>query len=157
MGACLRVPLPPPSQHVQWGQEVSDLASQLPGGMPPSQPGQPTWEGTEAPLSQLSGPAGTIATLRTRNIGQRACTGSCQATTAPFCATLPPALSPLASQLRGWQMPVASLLCHWLLCAGPMLSLKREKYKILGILPTDRHRCKGWRSPWGRGCTLGAG
>lgn len=55
-------------------------------------------------------------------------------------------------------MPVATLHWHCLLCARSMLSLKREKYRILGILPTDRHRCKSWGRGIGEGvCTLRAG
>lgn len=76
-----------------------------------TKPGWPAWEGTEALLSQLSGPAGTIATLRTRNIGQHDCPGSYQATTTPFCAT--PTPSPLL-----WLLSLGDGRCQWPLCTG---------------------------------------
>lgn len=87
MGACLESPPPLPLlprtlEHSQWGQEVWALASQLPG-WDATELGQPAQRETEAPLSLLSGLAGTIATLRTRNIGQHACPGSRQAAAGP--------------------------------------------------------------------------
>lgn len=86
--------------HLQWGQEVSALASQLPGW----DAAELSWlarGGTEAPLSLLSGPAGTIATLKTGDMGWHACPGSHQAAACPL--PRPSQLSrhsPLATYLR---------------------------------------------------------
>lgn len=69
MGACLEGP---PPLSLPLGTLVAGTGSVGPclpaARVGRHQAGRPARGGTEAPLSLLSGPAGTIATLRTRNV-----------------------------------------------------------------------------------------
>lgn len=85
------------SEHLQWGQEVSALASQLPGWNA-TEPGWRAQGETEAPLSLLPGLWGSIATLRTRDISPHVCPGSGYPAHCP--APSPCHLTPLASYPR---------------------------------------------------------